>query len=297
MRDTSQPRIDTIINALLAPAGAPGVYARTELFERAIEGLMQMITRNREPAAEVFTFPPVMSRGLLETAGYLKSFPHLLGCVSCLRGDEGSIRKRVEKEDWVEGLGATDLVLTPAACYPIYPLVAARGAVANEGQTFDVSSYCFRRETTHEAGRLQSFRMRENVCVGTPQAALSFRDRWIARAETIAKQLGLRYQIAPASDPFFGRVGKMMALSQVEQALKFEMLIPVRSEEEPTACMSFNYHQNHFSEIWNLRTKDGNLAHTTCVAFGLERLALALFATHGLDVPRWPSAARQILAM
>ena len=32
--------------------------------------------------------PPVMSRSQLENSGYLKSFPHLLGCVSCLHGNE-----------------------------------------------------------------------------------------------------------------------------------------------------------------------------------------------------------------
>jgi len=295
MNGTSPQSLDAIIEELLAPAGAPGVYARTELFESVIEALMGLITRNREPGAEVLTFPPVLSRRLLETSGYLKSFPHLLGCVSCLRGSESSIRALVEKENWVEGLDATDLVLTPAACYPIYPLVAARGAVANEGRTFDVSSYCFRRETSHEAGRLQSFRMREHVYVGTPEGALAFRERWVARAQSLTKDLALPFQVAPASDPFFGRVGKMMALSQVEAALKFEMLIPVRSAEEPTACMSFNYHQDHFSEVWGLRTENGKPAHTTCVAFGLERLALALFATHGLALGAWPAPARRAL--
>jgi seryl-tRNA synthetase len=289
--------IDAMLPDLLLPAGAPGVYARTERFERVLEGLMQLITREREPGAEVLVFPPVMSRSLMETAGYLKSFPHLLGCVCCLRGEEAQIRRLVEREDWDQGLGASDLVLTPAACYPVYPMVAGRGAVPVAGQIYDVSSYCFRRETTHEAGRLQSFRMREHVCVGSPEAARGFRERWMARAHDIAGRLGLPHEIAPASDPFFGRVGKMMAMSQVEQSLKFELLIPVRSAAEPTACMSFNCHLDKFSEIWPLRTDDGEAAHTACVAFGLERLTLALFATHGVDPARWPVSARQALGL
>jgi seryl-tRNA synthetase len=297
MADMTQDRIGSIIDSLLTPTGAPGVYARTAVFERVVEGLMALITRNRDTGTEVFTFPPVMSRRLLETSGYLKSFPHLLACVACLHGEEGDIRKLVEKDDWIDGLKGTDLVLTPAACYPLYPLIAARGAVPDEGRTFDVSSYCFRRETSHEPGRLQAFRMRELVCIGTPEVASAFRERWIARAELLAKQLILPYRMAPASDPFFGRVGKMMAMSQVEQALKFEWLIPVESEERPTACMSFNYHLEHFGEIWNLRTANGNLVHTTCVAFGLERLSLALFATHGLEVRRWPPLVRQTLGV
>jgi seryl-tRNA synthetase len=105
----------------------------------------------------------------------------------------------------------------------------------------------------------------------------------------------LTYRIAPASDPFFGRGGKMMAANQVEQALKFELLIPIRAAEQPTACMSFNYHREHFGKTWELRLENGDLAHTVCVAFGLERLALALFATHGLRLRQWPAAAREAL--
>jgi hypothetical protein len=35
--------------------------------------------------------------------------------------------------------------------------------------------------------------------------------------------------------------------------------------------------------------------HTGCVAFGMDRLALALFATHGLQLSDWPPAVRQAL--
>jgi len=45
------------------------------------------------------------------------------------------------------------------------------------------------------------------------------------------------------------------------------------------------------------RTTAGEMAHTGCVAFGIDRLALALFATHGLDLPRWPAAVRKALML
>ncbi len=295
-------RIESITQALLHPTSANGVPARSGLFESVINGLDALITSQREAGTEVLRFPPVMSRALVEKSGYLKSFPHLLGCVSCLHGEEATIRSFVEGRgsgdgDWVDGLAATDLVLTPAACYPLYPLVAARGALRAQGEAFDVASYCFRREASHEPGRLQSFRMREYVCMGAPQVALGFRQRWLERAQEIARHLALPYKVATASDPFFGRVGKIMAMSQVEQALKFELLIPVNSEEQPTACMSFNYHQDHFGTTWGLRTSAQEVAHTACVAFGMDRLGLALFATHGLDLQKWPASARQSLSI
>lgn len=293
--------LDSIAEALLLPTGIDGVYARTAIFEQVVDGLTTLISHYREPDTEVLRFPPVMSRRQLEKSGYLKSFPHFLGCVSCLSGAEADIRSSVERYeaggDWTSGLAAADLVLSPAACYPIYPLVASRGHVPAAGLVFDVACDCFRREPSKMLDRLQSFRMREYVCIGAPEQILEFRARWMKRAESFAGQLGLSYRIDHASDPFFGRGGKLMAISQVEQALKFELLVPVHSEEEPTACMSFNYHRDHFGTAWNLCNEAGQTAHTGCVAFGIDRLALALFATHGVEFEEWPARVRQALTV
>jgi seryl-tRNA synthetase len=100
-----------------------------------------------------------------------------------------------------------------------------------------------------------------------------------------------------ANDPFFGRVGQIMAVSQIQQALKFELLIPYYDGAKPTACMSFNYHRDHFGQVWGLQDSRDALAHTGCVAFGMDRLVVALFAHHGLDPAGWPVSARRALGL
>jgi seryl-tRNA synthetase len=290
-----------LAETLFRSSGVDGLHARTARFERVVDGLQGLITRHREPGVEVLRFPPVMSRRNLETSGYLHSFPHLLGTVCCLHGDEAEIRAAVdrpaEQGGWTASLAATDLVLAPAACYPIYPLAAERGAVPRNGLTFDVACDCFRHEPSRNIDRMQSFRMREYVFIGAPEQVTAFRARWIERAQGIVQQLGLTFSLAGASDPFFGRVGKIMAVSQMEQALKLEMLIPVRSAEDPTACMSFNCHRDHFGAAWGLRGNDGAVAHTGCVAFGIDRLALALFAQHGVELTKWSRSVRAALSL
>jgi seryl-tRNA synthetase len=298
-----EPRdeLSEVARALLRPLGVDGVYARTGSYEHVVEGLAGLISRQREPGTEVLRFPPVMSRRQLEKSGYLKSFPHLLGCVSCLHGSESEIRAAVDGTgstgDWASALAPADLVLSPAACYPVYPLAADRGPVPAEGLLFDVACDCFRHEPSKDLDRLQSFRMREYVRIGSPAQIADFRERWMARAGKIADRLGLAYRMEQASDPFFGRGGKLMAISQVEQSLKFELLVPVRSAEQPTACMSFNYHRDHFGTTWGLRDQAGETAHTGCVAFGMDRLAVALFATHGVELARWPNSVREALTL
>jgi seryl-tRNA synthetase len=299
VEDAGDHRLDTLADALFHKTGIDGVYGRTGLYEGVVEALAALISTYRPAGAEIMRFPPVMSRRQLERHGYLKSFPNLLGCVSCLGGTEREIRGVVDRfengGDWTESLDAADLVLAPAACYPIYPIAAARGPVPAGGLLFDVACDCFRREPSRDIDRLQSFRMREYVCIGSPQEIQDFREAWIVRAKGLADRLGLTYTVDLASDPFFGRGGQLVAISQIQQALKFELLVPVRSAEEPTACMSFNYHQDHFGHTWGLHDADGAVSHTGCVAFGMDRLAVALFATHGVDIEAWPADVRDAL--
>ena len=288
-----------IAAALFRPMGVDGVYARTALYEDVIERLAAFISRQRDSQAEVLRFPPVMSRRQLEKSGYLKSFPNLLGCVCALHGSEAAIRSAAERHesggDWTTSLAASDLVLSPAACYPLYPLVAARGRIPPGGLIFDVAADCFRREPSRSLDRLQSFRMREFVRIGSPEQITAFREGWMARARQLADELALPYTVDVANDPFFGRVGQIMAVSQLQQSLKFELLIPYHAAAKPTACMSFNYHREHFGQVWGLQDGRNELAHTGCVAFGMDRLVVALFAHHGLDVAHWPACARRAL--
>ena len=298
-----QPRVppEVLLENLFRPMGTDGVYGRTGRYESIVEALAALISKHREPQAEVFRFPPVVSRALIERSGYLKSFPHLLGCVCSLSGSEREIGAAVDRfvagEVWTDALATGDLVLAPAACYPLYPMAAARGPIPADGLMFDVASDCFRREPSRDIDRFQSFRMREYVFIGAPEQVQAFRERWMTRAMGIADTLALSYRVETASDPFFGRGGVLVGKAQVQQELKFELVIPVRSAEQPTACMSFNYHRDHFGLTWDMRNKAGEPAHTGCVAFGMDRLAVAMFATHGVDPAQWPASVKAALGI
>ena len=110
--------------------------------------------------------------------------------------------------------------------------------------------------------------------------------------------LGLTVEAVPANDPFFGRLGTMLAANQLEEALKIEIVTPVCSTEHPTAIMSANCHRDHFGAPFGIETAAGTVAHSACVAVGVDRVTLALLHTHGLDPLGWPSAvSEQVVAM
>ena len=285
---------------VLIPMGVDGVYGRGAVFEQVLEGLDALATRaGAKDGAERVRFPPVMVRRHFEHSGYMKGFPQLAGTIHCFCGDERAHRDLLRRmdagEDWTTGQIASDVVLTPAACYEVYPMLAARGGLPDQGALVDVLSWCFRHEPSAEPTRMQLFRMREYVRVGTPAQVEAFRGDWMERAVGLIDDLGLPHTIDVANDPFFGRPGKLQADIQRGQQLKFELLIPVNENAEPTACLSFNYHQDHFGGLWGVSTPDGAAAHSGCVAFGLERLTLALLRHHGLDPGDWPARVRGAL--
>lgn len=289
---------ELIAHQLFIPQGAKGVYGFGPGMERVIAAIERAITSAGAPdRPELMHFPPLISRHSLERSDYLRSFPNLAGSVHSFdgdAGDHGRLLQRLDRsEDWSDCLGSTGVVLAPAACYAVYPVLT--GTLPPGGRLVDVVSFVFRNEPSDDPTRLQVFRLREYVLAADAAASRAHADRWVVRGMDLLRSLGLPVAAEPANDPFFGRGGQMLAASQRDQGLKVELLVPIHSEEQPTACGSCNYHQDHFGRAFDIRTAAGEPAHSACVGFGLERIALALFRHHGFDPGNWPGAVRRQL--
>ena len=286
---------DLVTHGLIVPVGVPGAFGRGAVFEDILQRLDGLIVdASSGDGVESMTFPPVISRDVIERTGYMESFPHLCGAVHSFIGDERSARaiaKRIEvREPWGDLLGMTDVVLNPAACYPFYPTCA--GVLPVNGRYVTLFAWVYRHEPSVEPTRMMSFRVREYIRAGPPELVVAWRDMWLARGVSLLSSLKLAARTELAADPFFGRAGKMLAAGQLDQRLKFEVLVPVISDENPTACCSFNYHQDKFGLAFGIRTSTGTVAHTACLGFGLERITMALLKAHGFDPKSWPGPVR-----
>ncbi len=280
---------------VLLPSGVPGLYGRGPALSDVVHRIERLIDAAvAGDGASRVSFPPVLPREVLRRVGYMESFPELCGSVHAFTGDPRRHAALVERVshggEWTEHLAQTEVVLTPAACYPLYPTL--EGELPEGGALFDLTGSCFRHEPSDDPARLIAFQLRENVRAGAPDDVLGWRETWMPRARSLLESLGLEARLELANDPFFGRGGKLMKATQRELGLKFELLVPIWSDASPTAVASFNYHQDKFGRIFGIRTCDGAPAHTGCIGFGIDRIAIALFRTHGVDPERWPGSVR-----
>ncbi|GAA2977127.1 hypothetical protein [Actinokineospora diospyrosa] len=270
--------------------GVPGVFLSPPGFERVI-GLLRdgVAALAADEPFHRLVIPPVISRKTIERAGYVAAFPNLLGTVHGYGGTPSGwarLKPLVEEGgEWHAQQQIGDLVLLPAACYPVY--AALEGSALDEPAKVTVEASCFRQEATSEPGRMRSFRMLELVTVATDEHCLKWRAARLEQVEGWFTDLGLAVSVEVADDPFFGPGRKLYQAAQRMQELKWELKVPV-ADGTVQAVASANYHKEHFGETFGI-TAGGEPANTSCVAFGLERLALALITRHGEDSTRWPA--------
>lgn len=286
----------TELDMLPMGTDCPGIYLFPEGFEQIIAALRTGIADlGAGQGYRWLAIPPVISRRMIERAGYVNAFPQLLGTVHSYAGDGRSWNRLAplvaDGGEWHADQQISDLVLLPATCYPVYASIA--DAELQAPVRFAVSGHCFRQEATSEAGRLRSFRMAEYVTAGTEQHCLQWRADWLERVEGWLSGLGLPVSIEVADDPFFGPGRKLYQAAQRAQELKLELKVPV-SDDRVQAVASANYHKDHFGEGFGFSCA-GQVGHTACMAFGLERIALALVHAHGDRLADWPAGVRALL--
>jgi len=266
-------------------SGVPGVLHYPAAFERIIDLIRRgaVATARGEPLRRL-AFPPVVSRRVIERAGYLSRFPHLIGFVHSYAGDPKRWARleplAASGDDWQADQRISDLVLPPAACYPVYATLAGRDLDAPA--LFAVEAACFRQEATSEPGRLRSFRMLELVAVATERYCLDWRERRLDRIAAWFAALSLDVTLEAADS------------SHGDASSKAELRVPVHGPlVQPV--VSGSYHADRFGLAFDFMCAD-EVGRSACVALGLERIALALLSAHGPRPAAWPAPVLAALA-
>jgi seryl-tRNA synthetase len=283
-------------NGWITDWNAPGVVGFTKQFEDVLNGVQKMIYATETVSKrDTLNFPPVIARSVIDTTEYADSFPHLLARIKTLDEDDAPkyLKGIADGTPEDEMLETSDVVVVPAACYSLYPLVA--DGKVESGKMFYVAGNCFRAEASTEIGRFRSFRMHEFVYFGSLDECTTWRDRRADVAIDIFAELGMTAEKELATDPFFRPLQRVMGPSQIEQQLKYELVVPI-TEDRNIAIASANLHKDHLCHRFEIHGDDGGISNSTCAAFGMERVVLALIAHHGLDFDGWPPSVVDALS-
>ncbi len=238
-------------------------------------------------------YPPLLRVADLARFDYFVNFPHLGLCAAAVSDAAAPELARQYLQSPGAQIAASDLeaagyMLPSAACYGVY--LSLSGEDLQAPVTITTIAQCFRREQSYDGlRRLRGFTMREIVTVGHQAQAkdhiAAFRDVVLDCAERLGMPLGVQ----AATDPFFDPRGSR-ASSQ--------LLFPVKEEfvsADGVAIASVNYHRNFFGERSGI-TAEGKPAHSSCVAFGVERWLDALSSHFSGDLVAARHAILQLTA-
>lgn len=281
-------------------AGRYGLGPLLTRLVKALDRLMEGMAGAME--APPYQFPSLIAAEALDRCRYLANFPASLNLVSHLREDLAVLQQFAANVAWRDGAlqypataaSPVDCLLSPSVCFHWYNWL--RDSTLERSRSITAVGKCFRYEASSLAGleRLWDFSMREIVFVGGDRFVLDRREDSLAAATRLLDALELQYEIATATDPFFVDTYAVQAAFQQGFELKFELLCTLPYNAKKLAVGSINYHRDFFGRSFSI-TADGAPAHTGCIGFGLERLALAIVAQHGPALSRWPAAIRDLL--
>lgn len=271
----------------------PRLVGLTTFFDRELARLFESFS------PEPHQFPSLIGADVLEACKYLRSFPHSLSLVSHLREDLEAVQGFARTAKW-DGtqllsdpthLSSIECLLAPAVCFHCFAWL--QNSRQSRHRTFTALGKCFRYESGNLQGleRLWDFTMRELIFVGSAEFVLAQRQKAIDATTELLDAWGLSYEIRSATDPFFIEE-YASATFQLAFDLKFEVRAALPYKGKTLAVGSFNFHQDYFGRSLNINDANGAALSTGCVGFGLERLALACLAQHGLDEGKWPESLR-----
>ncbi len=257
-------------------------------------------------SAKPYRFPTLIPARFLDRVNYFRAFPHSLSFATHLREDLDIIEQFAEHTHCdcnghlttaAESFATIQTLLSPAVCYHLYFSLADRPLPGGQLAATAVGN-CFRYESSNLVSleRLWNFTMREIIFIGPQSYVLEQREAARQYMQNRLTEVGLAYRVESANDPFFIGEFRQQALFQSAFQLKYEIRAQLPFRVSTLAVGSYNYHQDFFGRNLNITLPDGSPVHTGCVAFGLERIALAFLAQFGLDTEQWPEAVRKAFA-
>lgn len=279
---------------------ANGAYSFSGIILKLFKELDRQILKLAcDMGADEELLPQIISLDTMKQAGYLEYFPqHVIFC-SHLEGNSRThndfLKNFREKSSITSDLKHHNC-LSPTVCYPFFQS-RMKEVVSDQKPTIVTAmSSCFRHEGTlvKDLSRLQEFRMREIMAVGSQECVKSLLEKFLDIQKFVLDFCEIEGRIQTANDPFFIDGHEKKRIFQLSLDLKYETSVSIKNGRENIAVGSVNYHQDLIGRKFNISDSTGQVAHSACLGVGLDRLCFAFLDRHGLDQKKWPKQLKFI---
>ena len=271
-------------------------YPLTELFE-FFDVILKYLSVQIF-SAEQYIFPTLIKSSVLGDAGYFDSFPNLWNFVSRLHNDYTTFSdfktencnmnpNIIQKMSVVTGYS-----LPPTMCYYVYDMLS-ESIISNATVTTRGKSFRYENNYCKNMSRLWDFTIRETVFLGSKEYVNQSLEKYRLIAILIMDLLELAGKCVYANDPFYlaNNAAKRINVQRMNHS-KAELRLNI-SNDETIAIASFNRHNQYITKRFRLYINEQHdLAYTSCIGFGLERMVFAFLCQYGIKENDWPNIVK-----
>ncbi|MBR6403060.1 MAG: hypothetical protein IKS48_06720 [Eubacterium sp.] len=243
-------------------------------------------------------YPTSIEMDTLIDTGYLINSPqHPMLCMDIMESMNNfeKIEKAAEERNLKPYLSEAKFALSPSACFSLYKEL--RGQVLKEDSIFSFRQNVFRNEgrlNWDELHRLRDYNVREIVFIGDKEYVYKVREELLKRVIEKLKNIGLKFKVEIASDPFVLPALQSYRKIQKKFKVKYELRLS-SSPEETIACASFNLHGSTFANRFHFSKEGNQYTESGCIGFGIERCIIAFIHQYGLCTKNWPEQVRDYI--
>lgn len=283
----------------------PGFYSFQGDFLRVFQALnAKVLGFAKAMGAIEQEHPVVWPMRLFKMIDYFHEFPQQMILCAPVKDDFASrsaFSKRYGRGEGFDAVEMDDLIadgrygLQPAVCDCCYYVL--EGATDHRDTCYTTYNKVFRNErsATRQLDRLTNFSVRDIMFVGREAFVLEAREKLIEMLAGFLVGLQLQAKIETANDPFFANESAMKSVFQNAHKLKYELLARIPHLNRDIAVGSINLHTDFFGKAFNIKLRDGGVAHSGCIGVGMERMAYALHCQHGPALAEWPKGVMEYL--
>ncbi len=243
-------------------------------------------------------YPNILPVDSMINNGYISGFPHHALFISLSHQDTDSL-KRVAKIKSVKELESAvapnGVMLAPTVCHHCFEEL--KNAPIDENIMITSVGKCHRFEgpSAVDLSRTHVFNMREIVLFGSTAWVHKQRIAIKTFSEALFTNWGLAFEVETATDPFFPAGSQKKRNFQAINQTKFEIKLVIPHQSASISAVSVNNHMNTLTEAYNITGEQSVIS--SCVGFGLERLAYAILSQFGTEASQWPKSLRDDLLL